>query len=122
LRDFEDGWNVVAKIQFLQGSLDVFARYGLFGVFFGDLVGLGGDKGDELNAAFYQEVARIFGKCHARLAGEDVLDDLLDGRFGQRQVVVAAKLAVRHGGGMRGSSMVLALSFRSARGCSSPAK
>jgi hypothetical protein len=42
--------------------------------------------------------------------------------FGQRQVVVATKLAVRHGGGMRGSSMVLALSFRSARGCSSPAK
>jgi hypothetical protein len=80
LRDFEDGWNVVAKIQFLQGSLDVFACYGLFGVFFGDLVGLGGDEGDELNAAFYQEVARIFGKCHARLAGEDVLDDLLDGR------------------------------------------
>ena len=57
LRDFEDGWNVVAKIQFLQGSLDVFARYGLFGVFFGDLVGLGGDEGDELYAAFNEEIA-----------------------------------------------------------------
>jgi hypothetical protein len=78
LRDFEDGWNVVTKIEFFQRSLDVFARYGLFGVFLGDLVGLGGDEGDELNAAFYQEVARIFGKCHARLAGKDVLDDLLD--------------------------------------------
>jgi len=38
--------------------------------------------------------------------------------FGQRQIVVAAKLAVRHGGWVRGSGMVLALSFGIARGCS----
>jgi hypothetical protein len=60
----------------------MFAGDCLFGVLFGDFVGFGGDEGDEFDAAFDQQVARVFGKRHARLAGEDILDNLLDSRWG----------------------------------------
>ena len=73
----ENGGHVVAKVELLEGGLDVLAGYRLLGVLFGNLVGLGGDEGDELDAAFNEQVARVFGKRHAGLAGEDVLDNLL---------------------------------------------
>jgi hypothetical protein len=57
----------------------MFACYCLLRVLFGDFVGLGGDERDELDAAFYKEVARVFREGHPRLGGEDVLDDLLYG-------------------------------------------
>lgn len=124
LRNVENCRHVVAKVELLQRCLDMFACYCLFGVLFRDFVGLGRDEGDELDAAFYEQVARVFCKRHARLAGQNVLDNLLHGccnavsrlislnmgtaaRFfslltlWQRQVVVAAKLAVGHGGRMR---------------------
>jgi len=92
LRHLEDGWDVVAKIQLFQGSLDVFASYRLLGVFFGDFVGFRRDEGDELDTAFDQEVARIFCKRHARLAGEDVLHNLLDGRWGRISIYGAVQV------------------------------
>jgi hypothetical protein len=44
--------HILPESQFLQRFRDVLARDGLFGVFLGDLVGFGGDHGDELDAAF----------------------------------------------------------------------
>ena len=50
----EDGGDVGAEVEFLERLLDVLAGYRLLGVLFGDLVGLGGDESDELDAAFDQ--------------------------------------------------------------------
>jgi len=142
LGDLEDGGHVVAKVEFLERCFDVLACNRLLRVLFGNLVGFGRDEGDELDAAFNQEIARVFGKSHAGLAGQDILDNLLYSRWGalavvrvwggarhkvgrgrkrtlwQRQVIVAAKLAVGHGGGgcgMRGAVLALGVPWVIAR-------
>lgn len=57
------------------------AGYGLLRLLFGNLVGFGGYQGDELDAAFDQQVARIFGKSNSVVVGKDLIDDLLDSRW-----------------------------------------
>jgi hypothetical protein len=68
LRDIKDRGHVVAEAELLQRSLDVLASYCLLRVLLGNLVGFGGNECDELNAAFNQEVARVFRKGRARFA------------------------------------------------------
>ena len=53
-------------------------RYGFLGLFFGYLVGFGGDKGDKFDAAVDKEVARVAGEGNAG-SGEDFGYDLLNG-------------------------------------------
>jgi hypothetical protein len=98
----EDGGHVLAKVELLEGGLDVFAGDCLFGVLFGNLVGFGGNEGDELDAALDEEVARVLGKGHARLGGQNVLDNLLDGRWG----TVSISVGRAAGGGRRAAAGV----------------
>ena len=80
LRDSKNIGDVVAETEITQGALDMFAGNRLLGFLFADVVGFGGDEGDEFNAAFHEQVAGIFGK---RLTGgrrQDLGDDLLDRR------------------------------------------
>lgn len=80
--------HILAKIEVLQGFGDVLARDGFLGVFLGDVVGFGGDHGDELDAALDQEVAGFFGEGHGLrvfrggFGGENFVDDLLDRCWG----------------------------------------
>jgi len=100
LGDLEDGGHVVAKVEFLERCFDVLACNRLLRVLFGNLVGFGRDEGDELDAAFNQEIARVFGKSHAGLAGQDILDNLLYSRWGALAVVrVWGGRAIKWGGG-----------------------
>ena len=62
LRRLQDGGHVITKTQLLQRLGDVVARDGLLGLLLGDLVGLGGDEGDELDAALYEQVAGFLGE------------------------------------------------------------
>jgi hypothetical protein len=93
----EDGGHVLAKVELLEGGLDVFAGDCLLCVLFGNLVCFGGDEGDELDAALDEEVARVLGKGHARLGGQNVLDNLLDGRWGR--VSMSGRRAAAGGAG-----------------------
>ena len=54
--------HVVSEAQILQRPLDMFACDGLLRFLLADIIRLGGDECDELDAAFDQEVAGIFGK------------------------------------------------------------
>ena len=89
LYDLEDGRDVVAKVELLERSLDVLAGNRLLRVLFGDLVGLGGDEGDELDAALDQQVAGFLGEGHGLrifvggFGGENFVDDLLDRGCGE---------------------------------------
>lgn len=56
------------------------ARYRFLRLFLRNLICFRGNKRDELDAAFDQEVACIFGEGDAGIVGEDLVDDLLDGR------------------------------------------
>jgi len=47
----------------------MFARDGLFGILFGDLIRLRTDKSNEFDAAVDEEVARFFREGNARVAG-----------------------------------------------------
>lgn len=77
------------------------ARDRLLGILLGDFVGLGGDHGDELDAALDQQIASFFGEGHGLrtlvggFGGKDFVDDLLHGRFGEGEVIVAWKGSVR---------------------------
>ena len=51
--------DVLAETQGVEGFADVVARDGLLGLLLRDVVGLGRDEGDELNAAFDQQVAGL---------------------------------------------------------------
>ena len=53
----------------------------LLGFFFADVVRLGRDQSDELNAAFHEQIARILGEGLAHAGREDFGDDLLDRRY-----------------------------------------
>lgn len=57
LRDVEDRRHILAKVELFQRCLDVLAGYCLLCVLFGDLIGFGGNKRDELDAAFYEQVS-----------------------------------------------------------------
>lgn len=81
MRDLEYRGHVFAKVQLLQRCLDVLARYCLLCVLFGDLIGLGGDERDELDAALYEQVPGIFRERHARFRRQDVLHNLLHRRW-----------------------------------------
>lgn len=84
----QHGGHVVREAKLLQRLGDVVAGDGLLGLLLRDLVGLGGDEGDELDAALDEEVAGLLGEDGARGGGEDLGDDLLDGCWG---VLVGAK-------------------------------
>lgn len=56
----EHSGDVVGEAELLQGLCDVVAGYGLLGLLLGDLVGLGRDEGDELDAALDEQVAGFF--------------------------------------------------------------
>ena len=71
--------NVVSKPKFCERFLDVIHRYCLLCLFFGDIVGLGRDQGDELDAAFNEEVSGISGEDLTIGMGKDFCNDLLDG-------------------------------------------
>lgn len=86
-RRLQHGRHVVRKAQLLQRLGDVVAGDGLLGLLLGDLVGLGGDEGDELDAALYEEVAGLLGEDAATRGGEDLGDDLLDRRWGVVSIV-----------------------------------
>ena len=49
----------------------MFARYGFFGFFFGDVVRFGRKECDEFNATFYQKVPGIFCKRQAIVVAKD---------------------------------------------------
>lgn len=89
VRDSQHLWHVLRETELLEGLGDVLAGDGLLGVLLGDLVGFGGDHGDELDAALDQEVAGLLGEGHGLaafvggLGSEDFVDDLLDGGCGQ---------------------------------------
>lgn len=74
----EDGGNVVGEAERLEGLGDVVAGDGLLGLLLGNLVGLGRDKCDKLDAAFYEQVTSFFGKGDAVGGGQDLGYDLLD--------------------------------------------
>lgn len=99
--------HILGKAQLTQGLVDVFGRDRLLGLALGDLVGLGGDEGDELDAAVDQEVTGVFAKGDAGVVAEDFGDDFLHGccfegggKGGKRLVMVAfAGGGVERGGG-----------------------
>lgn len=66
LRDSKDVGNVVAETEITEGALDMFAGDSLLGFLFADVVGFGGDQGDEFDTAFHEEIAGIFGESLAR--------------------------------------------------------
>lgn len=57
----------------------MFAGNCLLCIFLGNLVGFGGDHGDEFDAAFYEQVASLLGERHSLVIGQYFGDDLLDG-------------------------------------------
>ena len=60
----------------------MFRRDRLFGLALRDLVGFGGDEGDELDAAVDEQVAGVSREGDAGfgiVGGEDLGDDFLDG-------------------------------------------
>lgn len=83
--------HVLPKPQILQRLCDVLARDRLLSIFLRNIVRLGREHCDELDAALDQEVSSLFCEGHGgalRLAtgfgfrGEDFADDLLYCRFG----------------------------------------
>lgn len=64
----------------------------LLSFLFGDLVGFGGYEGDEFHATFYEEVTGVFAEGDRVFWGggcEDLGDDLLDGGFGEGEILVS---------------------------------
>lgn len=53
----------------------------LLGFLLANVVGLGGDQGDKLDAAFHEQVARILGEGLTGGWGQDLGDNLLDCRY-----------------------------------------
>ena len=71
--------NVVGKPKFRECFLDVIHSYCLLCFLFGDIISLGRDQGDELDAAFNEEISCISGKDLTIRWGKDFCNDLLDG-------------------------------------------
>ena len=78
---FQNSRDIVTEIQVLKRLLDVLTSNGFLGVLFGDLVRFRGDEGDEFDATFNQEIARVFCKGNARIGVQDFGNDLLDRRW-----------------------------------------
>jgi len=57
-------FHILGKSQLLQRLIDVFNRDCLLLLLLRDLVGFGGDEGDEFNTAFCEEVTGLFGECN----------------------------------------------------------
>ena len=76
--------DIVCKAKIPECFLNVFACDGLLSFLFADIVGLGRDQGDELDAAFHQQIARILGEGLAHAGREDLGNDLLDRRCTQQ--------------------------------------
>ena len=89
VRHRHDFLHILPETQLLERFRDVFARDRLLGVLLGDLVGFGGDHGDELDAALDQQVAGFLGEGHGLrvfvggFGGENFVDDLLDRGCGE---------------------------------------
>jgi hypothetical protein len=71
--------NVVGKSKLCECFLNVIHRYRLLCLFFRDIVGLGRDQGDELDAALNEEISCISGKDLTIRGRKDFRNDLLDG-------------------------------------------
>ena len=69
---------VLREPQLSECLVDVVGRYSLLGFFLGNLVGFGGDEGDEFDAAVDEQVACVPGEGDAG-GGEDFGYDFLDG-------------------------------------------
>lgn len=86
----------------------MFRSDGFFGFALCDFVGLGGDKGDKLNAAFDEQVAGFLSECHAGTDAEYLGDDLLNGGCSEACIssdrVMVSNRAV-------GESVVLGLTY-----------
>lgn len=70
-----DGKNigdVIGEPQVAQRSLDVFAGNSLLCFLFADVVRLGGNQSDELDAALHKQVAGVLGEGLAGGGGEDL--------------------------------------------------
>lgn len=76
--------NVVGKPKFRECFLDVIHSYCLLCFLFGDIIGLGRDQGDELDAAFNEEIPCISGEDLTIRWGKDFCNDLLDGCYEKR--------------------------------------
>lgn len=79
IRDALYLFHILAKAKLLESFGDVFACDCLLGFFLTDFVGFRGDERDKLDAAFDEEIARVFAKCYARGGWEYFRDDLLNG-------------------------------------------
>ena len=90
--------HVLGEAELAQGLVDVVRRDGLLGLPFRDLVGLGRDERDELDAAVDQQVARVLAEDEPGLVAQDLRDDLLDGRCGGRRQLCC----LRRGGAVEG--------------------
>lgn len=80
-RDGKDILNVIAESEITQSPLHMLTGDSLLRFLLADIVGLGGDQSDELNAAFHEEVARVFGEGLPGGRREDLCDDFLDRRW-----------------------------------------
>lgn len=77
---FDDGGDVISKTKLIKGLRDMIARNGLLGVLLRDIVGLGGDKGDEFDTALDEKVTRFLGKVDSHRGRQDLAHYLLNGR------------------------------------------
>lgn len=81
LRDGKDILDVIAETKITQSPLHVFTGDSLLRFLFADVVGFRGDQGDELDAAFHEEIARVFREGLPGGRREDLCDDFLDRRW-----------------------------------------
>lgn len=90
-RYLQDVLDVIAKTQLLERLLDVLTGNGFLGLLLSNFVGFAADHGDELDTAFYKQIAGISGESDAAVGfgGEDLGDDFGDGSFGEREVIGA---------------------------------
>lgn len=80
-RNSQDIGDVVTEAEIAQGALDMFAGDRLLGLFLADVVGFGGDQGDEFDTAFHKQIAGIFGESLTGGGREDLGDDFLHRRY-----------------------------------------
>lgn len=85
---FKHSGHVVGKAKLLEGLCNVITGNGLFGLLFGNFVGLGRNEGDEFHAAFNQEISGLFCESYSPVWWQDFTYNLLDG--GCRQVLASA--------------------------------
>lgn len=62
-----------------------------------DFVGLGGDQGDKLHAAFDEQVASFLGECHAGADAEYLGNDLLNGGCSNARISLDRVKALNRG-------------------------